>query len=132
MKFKLKIFTPEREKFTGDVDMVVIPGEQGDLGILARHAPLLAKLRIGHIKIKNDGKESFLTCSGGFVEVSDNVVSLFLDTCEFKEEIDVERAKAAKERAEKRLSSKSEEIDYARAQAALERALNRLKLAEMQ
>lgn len=129
MQFKLRVFTPVSAESEAEAEMIVIPCEGGDLGILARHAPLLAKLHGGAIKVRQKGGEHYFATSGGFAEVSDNVVSLFLDSFEAEEDIDRDRAKEAKLRAEERLKSKNEDIDYARATVALERALNRLKIA---
>lgn len=130
MKFNVKILTPERELYSGEADMVVIPSAQGDIGVLARHAPLIAKLRVGIIKIKSGDGERLVATTGGIAEVSDNNMSLLLDVAEFKEEIDADRAKAAKERAEKRLKSNNQDVDFSRAQAALDRAIIRMKIVK--
>ena len=128
---KLDIVTAERVVFSEDVDVVVAPGVEGELGILPRHAPLMTTLREGELRIKSGGKESFLCLSGGFLEVRPDKIVILADTAERCEEIDMARAEEAKRRAETRLlEHKAPEVDVARAEAALLRSLTRLKIAE--
>ncbi len=125
----VEIITPERVVFSEMVDFVVIPGVEGYLGVLPMHAPLVGGLGIGVIKTIKDGKETKLATSGGFVEVNNDKVVILAETAERSEEIDVVRAKAARERAQQRLASRTHDIDVARAELALRRAMARLKAA---
>lgn len=126
---KLEIVTPEKKVFSEEVEFVTAPGAEGLLGILPEHAPLITSLTTGIIKVKQDGKETFIASSSGFMEVKNNKITILVDTAEKSEDIDVARAKAAKERAEQRLTAKIEDVDLARAEAALKRALTRLQVA---
>jgi len=128
---KLEIVTAERMVYSEDVDAVVAPGVEGQLGILPSHTPLITMLKSGELIIKKDGKKNILAITGGFLEVRPDKVLVLADAAERAEEIDVERAEAARKRAEQRLANKSEpEINDAKAQAALLRSLVRLKVAE--
>ncbi|KJS68512.1 MAG: ATP synthase F0F1 subunit epsilon [Peptococcaceae bacterium BICA1-7] len=127
---RLEIVTPEKKVFSGDVRFVVIPGELGQLGILANHAPLMSGIKVGLVKVEQEGKTFKIAVSGGFVEVAKNRVTILADTAEREDQIDRERAEKAKERAEKRLSEKQSDLDIKRAEMALQRALNRLKAAQ--
>jgi F-type H+-transporting ATPase subunit epsilon len=128
---KLDIVTAERVVFSEDVDVVVAPGVEGELGILPHHAPLMTTLQGGELRVKKGGEEFFLCLSGGFLEVRPDRVIVLADTAERCEEIDVARAEEAKRRAEERLlERKTPEVDVARAEAALLRSLVRLKVAE--
>ena len=129
-KLKLEIVTAERQTYSGDVDAVIAPGVEGQLGILPNHAPLMTMLQPGELLIKKDGEELYLVITGGFLEVRPDKVIILADACERCEEIDITRAEAAKKRAEERLKSHSPEIDHARAEAALRRALIRISVAE--
>ncbi|MCL6612902.1 MAG: F0F1 ATP synthase subunit epsilon [Peptococcaceae bacterium] len=124
---RLEIVTPEKKVFTGDVNFVVVPGELGELGFLPNHAPLMSALKIGIVRVQQEGKSFKVAVSGGFVEVRGNRVTILADTAERDDEIDRERAERARERAEKRLAEKSPDLDLVRAELALKRALNRLK-----
>lgn len=126
---RLEIVTPERRVYSGEVRFVVLPGVEGELGILPAHAPLMTALDIGIIRVQHEGKTMKFAVSGGFAEVRDSRVVVLARTCEAAEEIDVARAEAAKARAESRLANPTPDIDVARAEAALKRALNRLKAA---
>ncbi len=127
---KLEIITAERQVFSDEVNTVVAPGFEGELGILPHHAPLITMLKPGEVLIRKDGQETYLFVSGGFLEVRPDKIVILADACERSEEIDVERAEAAKHRAEERLKTHPPEMDMARAQAALMRSLVRLKVAE--
>ncbi|MFZ5652526.1 MAG: F0F1 ATP synthase subunit epsilon [Bacillota bacterium] len=124
---RLEIVTPEKKVFSGDVNFVVVPGELGELGFLPNHAPLMSGLKIGLVRVQHEGKTFKVAVSGGFVEVRGNRVTLLADTAERDESINRDRAEAARERAEKRLSEKTADLDIKRAEMALQRALNRLK-----
>lgn len=125
----VEIVTPERLVYSETADMIVVPGVEGYLGILPLHAPIVSGLNVGILKVITDGKESKLAISGGFMEVSDNKVVVLADTAELGNEVDVLRAKSARERAEQRLSNRTSDIDAARAEMALRRAVARLKAA---
>ncbi|HEY3298814.1 MAG TPA: F0F1 ATP synthase subunit epsilon [Armatimonadota bacterium] len=128
--FILEIVSPERITFKKSVASVTVPGSEGSIGILADHAPIMAELVIGEIRIRDvDGNVTRLATSGGFMEVSQNTVRILADTAERKEDIDLARAEEAKRRAEERLLSQRIDIDRARAEAALKRAIIRLRVA---
>jgi F-type H+-transporting ATPase subunit epsilon len=125
----LEIVTPRRIEFSDEVKSFTAPGAEGGFQILPSHAPFITTLTVGKVKyITKDNKEIILATSGGVVEVHDNKISMLAETIENKEDIDVQRAKSAKERAEKRLADK-EGVDLQRAKAAMLRALNRLTVA---
>ena len=130
-KMNLKIVTPERIVLDDEVDMVIVRTIDGDRGILPRHAPLLTALEIGEIKVKDDGEEQSIAASQGYMEVHSSEVTILVNTAELEDEIDIERALAAKKRAEKRLRKKSaeEKINEKRAEMALRKALNRVNVA---
>ncbi len=128
---RLDIVTAERVVFSEDVDVVVAPGVEGELGILPHHAPLMTTLQGGELRIKKGGEEFSLALSGGFLEVRPDRIIVLADAAERVEEIDVARAEEAKRRAEERLLERqAPEADLARAEAALLRSLVRLKVAE--
>ena len=128
--FALEILTPEKTVLATQVFSVSAPGVQGGFQVLVDHAPLLSTLEEGRVIVRaQDGTVMTYATSGGFLEVRDNHVRVLLDTAERTDEIDVERAKAARERAERRLRERAAEIDVPRAEAALRRALNRLRTA---
>lgn len=126
---RLEIVTPERVVFSEDVDFVVAPGFDGYLGVLPNHAPLITALEIGELKIKQGGQEHKMAISGGFFEVKENKVTVLADTAEKASEIDVNRAMAAKKRAEELLNRRTADVDFMRAELALKRAVTRLKVA---
>ena len=127
--FALEVVTPERVAYSGQVSSLQAPGSEGSFGVLAGHIPLLTSLQIGRLRfVEEDGNEVKMAISGGFVEVRREQVAVLAETAERIEEIDVERAEAARQRAEERLARVQEEgVDVARAQAALARAINRLR-----
>lgn len=128
--FTLEIVAPDRVVFTGDATSVSAPGVEGGFQVLANHAPLLSSLDIGEIKVKGlDGRDTWFAASGGFLEVRRNHVVVLVETAERSDEIDVARARASKERAEKRLSTPAKDLDPDRARTSLFRALNRLRVA---
>ena len=127
---QLEIVTPRRIIFKGDVTSFSAPGIVGGFQVLYNHAPLLSTLKIGEVKIKESGGSEFhYAISGGFVEVRENNILLLAETAERTDEIDAERAKASRDRAQKRMAEKKPEVDFERARLALYRALNRLKIA---
>jgi F-type H+-transporting ATPase subunit epsilon len=127
---KLEVITAERQVFADDVNIVVAPGIEGELGILPHHAPLMTILKPGELLIRKDGNETYMAISGGFLEIRPDKVIILADACERAEEIDITRAEEAKHRAEERLKTHPPGLDIARAQAALLRSLIRLRVAE--
>ena len=125
MQFSLKIVTPDRLFFEGKVDRLIVRGIEGDFAVLANKSPFVTKLAIHIMRNFVDGNERRAAVSGGYIDIRNNNVVLVANSCEWPEEIDVERAKRAQERAEKRLKS-TEDIDTLRAETALKRAINRL------
>lgn len=126
---RLDIVTPEKVVFSEEVEFVVAPGVEGELGILPEHAPLVSALKTGVLRVQQDGNTFKVAISGGFIEVKNSRVVVLADSAEREDEIDVARAEAAKQRAEQRLANRSADIDVVRAEAALQRALARLKAA---
>jgi F-type H+-transporting ATPase subunit epsilon len=127
---KLDIVTAERVVFSDEVDVIVAPGIEGQLGILPHHAPLMTMLKPGEMLVRKDGEEFSLVITGGFLEVRPDRVIILADAAERVEEIDVARAEEAKRRAQERLKERPTEVDAARAQAALLRALARLEVVQ--
>jgi len=127
---RLDIVTAEQAVYSEEVEMVIAPGVEGQLGILPHHIPLMTTLQAGELRIEKGGEEISLAISGGFLEVRPDRVVILADAAERAEEIDVARAEAAKRRAQERLAEKHVyEIDGARAEAAIRRSLARLKVA---
>jgi len=127
----VEVVTAERELYNGEADMVSAPGAEGRLGILPRHAALLTTLVPGELKIKLGGADEPLFISGGFLEVSDNAVTILADTAEHAEEIDQARAEEARRRAQERLEQSQSDVERAELLGALERAMTRLRVAEL-
>lgn len=127
-KLSLKIITPSRNMFEGDVDMVIMRTINGDAGILYGHQPMVTILDYGVLTIKNDGEDRFAAVLGGFAEINAEGMSILTDAAEWSDEIDVLRAERAKERAEARIRNMQTNIDIKRAELALKRALVRLDI----
>ncbi len=125
----VEIVTPERVVFSEPVDFVVVPGIEGYLGVLPMHAPIVSGLNIGVLKVISGGKETKMAVSGGFMEVNNDKVVILADSAERSDEIDIARAKAARDRAEQRLTNRTHDIDIVRAELALRRAIARIKAA---
>ncbi len=131
-KLMLEVVTPSAQVVNEEVDLATARGADGVFGVMANHAPLLTTMPVGEMHYDKDGTIVSLALSGGFCEVSNNRMTILAESAESIEDIDIERALKAKERAEKRIQkaeSAKADIDLARAQAALARAMNRLKLA---
>ena len=127
--YHLTIVTPEKIFYEEDVSSIIAPGSEGYLGVLTDHAPLITALIPGKLDIRNKkNEEKVFALNGGFLEVYKNKVTILADSIESPEQIDLERAQSAVERAKKRLKSKSPEIDVNRASQAMLRALNRIKI----
>lgn len=127
----VEVVTAERELYNGEADLVSAPGSEGRLGILPRHAALLTLLKPGELRIKLGAAEEPLFVSGGFLEVSDNTVTVLADTAEHAEEIDQARAEQARREAQERLAQAQSDSERADLQGALERAMARLRVAEL-
>jgi len=126
---KLEIVSPERLAYTDEVDMVVVPGIDGELGILPHHTRLISALGVGELRIKKGGTEQSMLISGGFVEVRPDKVVVLADLAEHSEEIDEARATEARRQAEAELQQVQEPADIARVRAALQTALMRERIA---
>ena len=127
---KLEIITAEQVVYSDDVDVVVAPGSEGELGILPHHASLMTSLQPGEIQVRKDGEDVFLAVSGGFLEIMDNKVTILADSAERSEEIDEARVQEAMKRAEERLAARSSDMDMERAVGALRRSQTRLKVVQ--
>ena len=127
---RLDIVTAERVVYSDEVDAVIAPGIEGQLGVLPHHTPLMTILGAGELVARKGGEEFSLAIAGGFLEVRPDRVIVLADAAERAEEIDLERAEAARRRAEERISRPTTEVNMARAEAALRRSLARLKVAE--
>ncbi len=127
----VSIVTPDGPVYEDHVEMISTKAVSGELGILPGHVPLVAPLAIGSIRLKKEGKTDYVAVSGGFLEVRPDKVTILAQTAEKAEEIDINRAIAAKKRAEERLRQINQSnIDFKRAQLALQRAMNRIKVAQ--
>jgi len=127
----LEIVTPERLAYSDEVDSVQIPGSEGELGILPHHAPLVATLGIGELRIRKGGGEESFAVVGGFVQVRPDKVVVMAETADMASEIDLERAEQARREAERALESGFHEgADLSAARAALQQALLRIRVAE--
>ena len=131
MPLQLEIVTPERLAFSDTVDSVVVPGIEGELGILPHHAPLLSTLGLGELRIRRSGAEESFAIVGGFVQVRPDKVVVMAETADLAAEIDVEKAQEARREAERALEGGFQEgADLSAARAALQQALLRIRVAE--
>ena len=130
MTIRCEIVSQDRTVFQGDVDIVVLPGAAGEMGILPHHAPVLAILKYGVIKIRQAGKEDLFAVAGGIAEVQPDIVTILADAAENIEDIDITRAKAAKKRAEDALAKigPADQDAYLKMEAALRRSNLRLDM----
>ncbi len=128
MTIRCEIVSQDRTVFQGDVDIVILPGAAGEMGILPHHAPVLTLLKYGVIKIRCNGKEDMFTVAGGMAEVQPDIVTVLADAAENIEDIDITRAQAAKKRAEDALAkiTPEEQDAYLTMEAALRRSNLRL------
>lgn len=127
---RLDIVTAERQVFSDDVTAIIAEGIEGQMTIYPKHAPLITMLVPGSLTIRIDGDELVMMISGGFLEVRPDKIVILADACERSDEIDMERAMAAKQRAEERLKTATKEVDHSRAEASLRRSLARIQVAE--
>ena len=131
---KLEIVTPDKAVVSEDVQIVMAPGSLGEFGVLAGHTPFLTTLKSGIIRYTDaQGTEQYVFVNGGFAEALPDKVTVLAESAEKRKDIDLNRAKAAQQRAEKRLDEAriKEDIDADRAKAALARAVVRINLAEL-
>ncbi|MDO8530811.1 MAG: F0F1 ATP synthase subunit epsilon [Dehalococcoidia bacterium] len=129
MPIRFELVTAERIVFQDDVDVVIVPGVEGELAVLPRHAPLLTVIQPGEIRLRKKGEESSIVVTGGFLEVRPDKVTVLADAAERAEEIDASRAEAAMKSAEERMKGKLAPEDLRLAESALRRAVVRLKVA---
>jgi F-type H+-transporting ATPase subunit epsilon len=131
MPVSVEVVTAERVVFSDDnIDEVIAPGVEGQLGVLPRHAAFMTMLEPGELRLVKGEEEIILAVTGGFLEVRENKVMILADAAERAEEIDLARAEEARRRAEERLAARDSAIDLAKAEAALRRAVMRLGVAE--
>ena len=130
-KIHLEIITHEKVVYKNDVDAVYSPGINGEFGILYNHIPFMTTLKIGVTKVLNNGEYEFISTLGGIFKVKNNKIIILADEAERGADIDIPRAKLAKERAEARLGNAKDKKERARAQKAIARALARLKAARI-
>ena len=130
-KIHLEIVTPEQKVVSEDVQIVMAPGSMGEFGVLPGHTPFMTSLKVGAVRYDDEkGIERVVFVSGGFAEALPDKVTILADAAERRRDINIERAKAAKTRAEDRLAQQSDEVNYTRARASLMRAIMRIQLAE--
>ena len=127
---RVDVVTAEKVVFSDDVDIVVAPGVQGELGVLPHHTPLMTTLQPGELRMRKGGEEFSLAISGGFLEVRPDRIIILADAAERAEEIDIARAESAKARARERLTHPTPDVDLSVAEAALSRSLARIRVAE--
>ncbi len=127
----VEVVTAERELYNGEADEVIAPGSEGQLGILPKHAALLTTLKVGELLVKLSGAEEPFFVSGGFLEVSNNSVTVLAETAEHAEEIDEARAEAARRRAQELLAQAQSDTERAELLGALERAMARIHVTEI-
>jgi F-type H+-transporting ATPase subunit epsilon len=131
MPIRLEIVTPEKLAFSDDVDSVVLPGSEGELGVLPHHAPLLSMLGAGELRFRKGSTEESFAIVGGFVQVRPDRVVVMAETADLAAEIDLEKAEEARREAERALEvGFVEPADLAQARAALQAALVRIRVAE--
>lgn len=127
--FKVEIITPDRVFYTGETDFIEFTTESGEIGVYKNHIPLTTVLAPGIVTIHNGEEEKRAAVHAGFAEILNDKVTLLAEMAEWPDEIDVERAKAAMERAQQRLENHTAEVDIKRAEFALHRALTRIHAA---
>jgi len=131
MTIHLEIVTPERLAYSDEVDAVVLPGSEGELGVLPHHAPLVSTLGVGELRIRKGGAEESFAIVGGFLQVRPDKVVVMAETADMASEIDLEKAQEARREAERALETGySEGVDLSAARAALQHALLRIRVAE--
>lgn len=129
-RFKVEIITPDRVFFTGDADMIEFNTIDGQIGVYKNHIPMTTVIEPGVVVIHDDGEQKAAAVHAGFAEILGEKVTLLAELAEWPDEIDINRAEAARRRAEERISAKTETTDLRRAEFALHRALTRIGAAE--
>ena len=127
--FQLDIVTAEKQVYSEQVESIVAPGFDGELGILPNHAALLCLLKPGELLVRKDGEETIMAISGGFMEVMNNKATILADTAERDEDIDLERAEEALKRAQEQVANAGADMDLERALVSVRRAQARIKVA---
>ncbi|HET7169861.1 MAG TPA: F0F1 ATP synthase subunit epsilon [Candidatus Limnocylindrales bacterium] len=131
MSLTLEIVTPERLAYSDTVDAVVLPGSEGELGVLPHHAPLVSMLGVGELRIRKGGVEESFAIAGGFLQVRPDKIVVMAETADMASEIDLETAQEARREAERALETGyTEGVDLSAARAALQQALLRIRVAE--
>ncbi|PYZ96079.1 F0F1 ATP synthase subunit epsilon [Alteribacter lacisalsi] len=126
---QVNVVTPDGSVYEAEANLVSVKAHDGELGVLPGHIPLVTPLRIGPVRIKKDSKVDLVAVNGGFMEVRRDEVNILAESAELPTDIDVARARAARERAQRRLDeAKKDNIDFRRAELALKRAINRLEV----
>jgi len=126
---RLEIVTAERLVYSEEIEVLVAPGIDGELGILPSHTPLLTELKPGEIRVVKDREDTYMAVSGGFMEVLGNKITILADTAEHIEEIDIERAEEALKNAEERVSARTSDMDMERGLASMRKSQARLRVA---
>ncbi|KIL43970.1 F0F1 ATP synthase subunit epsilon [Jeotgalibacillus alimentarius] len=126
----VNIVTPDGPVYESAVEMVSTKAQSGELGILAGHIPMVAPLEIGAVRLKKEGRTDLVAVTGGFLEVRPEQVTILAQAAEPATEIDIDRAKEARQRAESLLQAKQDNVDFKRAELALRRAMNRIDVYE--
>ncbi|MFC7062243.1 F0F1 ATP synthase subunit epsilon [Halobacillus seohaensis] len=126
----VSVVTPDGPILEDAYEMVSCKAESGELGILPGHIPMVAPLTISAIRLKGEGGSDRIAVSGGFLEVRPEKVTILAQSAEKPSDIDIDRARKAKERAEQRMNNKQSDIDFRRAEMALKRAINRLDVKD--
>ena len=126
---QLEIVTPYGQLLSDDVNEVVLPAREGEIGVLPGHVPLLTLLDVGKLSYEKGGKVTEIFLNSGYAEVARDKVTVLAESAEIAKQIDVARAESAQKRAEKRLKEEKEQINFNRAEAALKRALIRIQIA---
>ena len=128
---RLEVVTPRKEVVNEETQIIVAPGVLGEFGVLTGHTPFMTSLKIGTIRYTDvQGQEHCVFVSGGFAEALPDKVTVLAESAERRCDIDLDRAKAAMERAQRRIAEKADYIDYVRAKMALKRAIHRIQMAE--
>ncbi len=126
-QIQLEIVTPDRKVLSENVDYVGAPGIVGEFGVLPNHIPFLSALGVGNLYYKLGGKTHYVFIAGGFAEVGPDRVTVLAEVAERAAEIDLERARKARERAEARMQKRADDVNFARAEASLQRAMARMR-----
>jgi F-type H+-transporting ATPase subunit epsilon len=126
----LEVITPEGVLVSQEVDMVIVPGTEGEFGVLPDHIKFLSGIVAGELRFYHGGASEYMAVSSGFAEVSNNRVSIITDAAEKAGDIDIERARRARDRARERMEKEKDPADFLRAEVALKRAISRIKVAE--